>query len=279
MEPYAGFEPQVGEIRAVRTFRVGPGGRLHPLFSSAPWLDGINDARCRANPIAEHESHRPPEPECTCGFYAYGNEEFASEYLHSRHVLAVISCWGRVIAGTRGLRSQNCRIEALWLSDSVPTDLVAEVVERYPSVKLYGDKHEMLRDFPPTSLDCYEAPTGAPPPRMNRWQRLGLAAALICSALPASWLGGNLDARLIWGATLVYFIVAAVILSRRHLNDLGSRRRLLVYQASALWMAAPLAGPAGLLLLRLPLVQLGALVLVQWYRMARGAARFPARIA
>ena len=33
MDAFAGFEPQVGEIRAVRSFRVGPDGTLYPLFS------------------------------------------------------------------------------------------------------------------------------------------------------------------------------------------------------------------------------------------------------
>ena len=47
--PDAGqFEPQLGEIRAVRTFRVGPGGLLFPLFSRRPWVDGDNEAACHA---------------------------------------------------------------------------------------------------------------------------------------------------------------------------------------------------------------------------------------
>jgi hypothetical protein len=47
MDAFAGFEPQVGEIRAVRSFRVGPDGALYPLFSDQAWVDGANIARPR----------------------------------------------------------------------------------------------------------------------------------------------------------------------------------------------------------------------------------------
>ncbi len=57
MEAYAGFEPRVGEIRALRTFRIGPGGVLYPLFSNTPWSDGTNTARCHAG-AASDESGR-----------------------------------------------------------------------------------------------------------------------------------------------------------------------------------------------------------------------------
>ncbi|MDP9094257.1 MAG: hypothetical protein M3N95_15310 [Actinomycetota bacterium] len=46
MDAYSGFEPQVGEIRALRTFRIGPGGLLYPLFSDHAWTDGTNTAEC-----------------------------------------------------------------------------------------------------------------------------------------------------------------------------------------------------------------------------------------
>ena len=121
MEAYAGFDPRVGEIRALRTFRIGPGGVLYPLFSNTPWSDGTNTARCRAGGASDESAeHRAPEPDCTCGFYAYACEAAAAEYPNARHVLATVACWGRVIAGTRGIRAEHGRIEAIWMSETVP---------------------------------------------------------------------------------------------------------------------------------------------------------------
>ncbi len=113
MDPYGGLEPQVGQIRALRTFRIGPDGALYPLFSKEPWEDGVNTARCLRK---DRPPHPGPDPDCTCGFYAYGGEQWVGEHPQSRHVLAVVACWGRIIAGTRGLRAEHFRIEALWLS-------------------------------------------------------------------------------------------------------------------------------------------------------------------
>ncbi len=137
MDSYGGFEPQVGQIRALRTFRIGPDGALYPLFSNEPWQDGSNTARCLGKDRPPHPS---PAPDCTCGFYAYGAEQWVSDHPHSRHVLAVVACWGRIIAGTRGLRAEHCRIEALWLSAAVPADLAARVHLHHPSVAVHRDR-------------------------------------------------------------------------------------------------------------------------------------------
>ncbi len=137
MDPYGGFEPQVGQIRALRTFRIGPDGALYPLFSKEPWEDGVNTARCLRK---DRPPHPGPDPHCTCGFYAYGGEQWVGEHPQSRHVLAVVACWGRIIAGTRGLRAEHCRIEALWLSAAVPADLAARVHLHHPSVAVHRDR-------------------------------------------------------------------------------------------------------------------------------------------
>lgn len=279
MDAYAGFEPQVGEIRAVRTFRVGPGGALYPLFSNTPWGDGANTAHCRAVRLAATSgpSHPAPNPECTCGFYAYASESAASEYPNARHVLAVVACWGRVIAGTRGVRTEHARVEAIWMSATVPPELAAMVRERYPSVSVYADRVAMIAEHPPTALDCYEQPANAEAPwrRFGRW--LAIAAAVILGTLPAHWLGSNRDARIVWGVVLGCFVVAAALSRRRH-ADLSARRRGLVAFAVALWLLAPFAGPVGVLLLRLPLIQLAALMFVQRVLLARAASTFPAEV-
>ncbi len=279
MDAYAGFEPQVGEIRALRTFRVGPGGALYPLFSSQPWVDGANSAQCLAvgRPGPEAMAHAAPAPDCTCGFYAYACETSAAEYPNARHVLAVVACWGRVIAGTRGIRAEHARVEALWLSDTVPPDLANMVRRRYPTTSVYADKAAMLAEHPPTELDCYEVPTSGE----RRWRRVGLWAAtvvaLITGVLPAQWLGSNADARIVWGAEMAFFVVGAVILRSRH-TDVVARRRGLLFIAIALWLVAPFAGTLGVLLLRLPLIQIGVLFLVHRTLLARAASTFPAEV-
>jgi hypothetical protein len=281
MDSYNGFEPQVGEINALRTFRIGPDGRLYPLFSDLAWAHAANTARCNVPRAAVdqfgEQPHVAPEPDCTCGYYAYASESGAAEHAHARYVLAVISCWGRVIAGTRGIRAEHARVDALWMSEIVPRELAASVAARYPSTSIYADKSTMLTEHPPTQLDCYEK---AADPAQNR-QRLGLRimiiAALVIGSLPASWIWHNHDARLIWAGELAFFSIAAVIL-RVTRRDVRARGATLFYAAIAMWLLAPFAGAAGIFLLRLPILQIATLGLIQRAHVDREARRFPARI-
>jgi hypothetical protein len=48
--------------------------------------------------------------------------------------------------------------------------------------------------------------------------------------------------------------------------------------AVVLWMLAPFAGFAGVLLLRLPLLEIAALTMLQRHTLRRAATRFPADI-
>ena len=145
----------VGEIRALRTFRLGPDGSLLPVaHGSTPWSDGANSACCGRG------SHTPAAPGCSCGFYAYGTRRATSRshHAHSRRVLAVIACWGRVVPGTLGLRAQHARIEALWVSRRVPAGQAAMVRRRYPSAAFYASRRSMLQRHRLTHLDCYRRP-------------------------------------------------------------------------------------------------------------------------
>jgi hypothetical protein len=278
MDAYAGFEPQVGEIRAVRTFRVGPGGVLFPLFSNRAWTDGINSASCRISrsPV-DGTPHRPAEPDCTCGFYAYASETAAGEYPNARYVLAVIACWGRVVAGTRGVRAEHARIEAIWMSPIVPPDLAAGVTRRYPSVSTYADRAAMLAEHPPTVLDCYDTPA----PARRAWRRFALwlvaAVALVVGVLPARWLGSDDDARIVWATLLAFFAIGAFVLRHRH-TDVAARRRSLLFMAMTLWLVAPFTGAIGIVLLRLPLIQLAVLFAAHRVLLDRAARTFPAEV-
>ena len=278
MEAYAGFEPRIGEIRALRTFRIGPGGVLYPLFSSTSWSDGTNTARCHAGAASDESAeHRAPEPDCTCGFYAYAGEAGAAEYPNARHVLAVVACWGRIIAGTRGIRAEHGRVEAIWMSDTVPPDLAAQVVSRYPCVAPYSDKLAMLAAHPPTVLESYEIE--APRERATKRValRLAIVVALIVGVLPPHWLGSNQDARIVWAAELCFFLVGVAVLRRKR-TDIAARRRMVLFAAVALWLVAPFAGAVGVILLRLPLIQIAALMMIQRAVLARAASVFPAEV-
>jgi hypothetical protein len=57
-----------------------------------------------------------------------------------------------------------------------------------------------------------------------------------------------------------------------------ARRRALMCSATLLWLIAPLAGPAGVLFLRLPILQVAALAYRQRRSALRHATRFPAEI-
>ena len=151
---------RVGEIRALRTFRLSGSGGLHPVAYQAgePWEDGANSAHCLGH------SHTPAAPGCRCGFWAYGTYHAARDHAEARRVLAVVACWGRVVPGTRGVRAQHARVEAIWLSARVRRRLVRRLRERYPSATFYRRRRLMLRRHPPTRLDSYE-PVLTPQPK------------------------------------------------------------------------------------------------------------------
>lgn len=275
MSGFSGFEPQVGEIRAVRTFRLGPGGELYPLFSERPWKPDANMATCRVSRDAEHVS---PDPDCTCGFYAYADEQAAGEYPFARYLLAVVACWGRVIAGTRGVRVQYARVEAIWVSDRVPDYLVRLMRERHGAVAVYTDREQMLREHPATPLDVYEPVT----PTGSLWPPRPLPAAVAASAvvvglLPVHWLRALPYGWWVWGVTLAAVLLGAFVRGHRA-NDAVLRRRRMLCIALAFWMLAPLAGVTGFVFLRLPLLQVTALAAAQRVAMNRVARTFPARI-
>jgi hypothetical protein len=217
-----------------------------------------------------------PAPGCTCGYYAYADDHAALDYPNARNVLAVVACWGRVIAGTRGLRSEHARLEALWMSDAVPADLAAAVRSSYPGVITYTDKLEMLGAHPPTTLDCYQLETPGEQRAKAIGFRLAVSIALVAGLFPTQWLG-NGEARIVWAVELLFFFAGAALFHRKR-ADAAAKRQTLLFVAVVLWLLAPFAGPAGTLLLRLPLLQIGVLTLVQRRMLNRAAGEFPARI-
>jgi len=189
---------RVGEIRALRTFRLSSGGDLNPVGYTAagPWQDGANTARCLGH------GHTPAAPGCKCGFWAYGTYRAACDYAEARKLLAVVACWGKVVPGSRGLRAQHARIEAIWLSGQVPGLFVRRLRQRYPSVTVYRSRRRMLRRNRPTRLGSYEPELmpGQAVARLLRQVRAGGARLGLTVAILV----------LCWGLTLL--ALAAVVL-------------------------------------------------------------------
>jgi hypothetical protein len=101
---------------------------------------------------------------------------------------------------------------------------------------------------------------------------------MLASALPLHWWDIVPGARLMWVAALGFFLVGALLPGQGKSTDLAVRRRRLLFQAAVLWMIAPFAGPVGVLLFRIPVLQLGLLALVQRWHLVRAASQFPADV-
>ncbi len=186
----------VGEVRAIRTFRVDRDGALYPLYTDRPWVAGSNTARCR------HRPHRAPDPGCRCGFYAYGDPVWTVAQPPSRSVLAVVALWGGLEVATRGVRAEHGRIQALWLHRRVPDEVVRAVQRRYPHVRLYRDRRDLLVEHPLTVLSGYQ------PPRLTGRRRQVVSAAaaalvvavLLIGAVPARQLITSPGTAMLWSA-------------------------------------------------------------------------------
>jgi hypothetical protein len=248
MPAFTGSEPLVGEVIALRTFRVDESGLLLPLYSDRSWYDGPNCATC-APPTgeAERNDHQVASPACDCGFYAFGTPEAASRYRNSRYVQAVVACWGSVVGGTLGVRAERARIEAIWLGPGAPTWVVKRVGLTYPSARIYLDRDEMLAEHPLSMLPCYAPPK---PPSLPRRLAVPVAATVLIALglVPSSAVHGVLWDVWLGVAVAIGVFVGWLVVGSRAIGHVA----LAVVLAGVLaWFAAPLFGLAGWLL-RLP---------------------------
>ena len=143
----------VGDVRMVRTFRIGPAGELYPVNSIDAWVDGWNTARC-----GRGKTHAPPGPNCRCGFYLYSDAAYALAQPPARQVMAVVAAHGAMEIGSRGARASRARVEALWLGPRVSDQLTHAVRERHPTVTVFRDRTTMDQLFPLTHLDGFVKP-------------------------------------------------------------------------------------------------------------------------
>lgn len=264
--------PLVGEVVGLRTFRVDESGLLLPLYSGGAWYDGPNTAAC-APPTGHHQRapHAVPDPDCECGFYAYGSPEAVRQNRHARYVQAVVSCWGGVVAGTRGVRAEHARIDALWLHPNAPAWLRKRVAGRYPSARMYADADAMLAEHPLTALPCYEparrrAVTGFIMPVL-------VIAGLMClGLLPYDVLHGSPALWAVWLAAVVATVAfAGWLLVGAH--GAGHVAAAFLVVGVVAWLLAPLFGLGGWLL-RLPVLR-GLAVAAGGYLLGLRPHHFP----
>ncbi len=252
MDDFGGSEPLVGEIVGLRTFRVDETGLLLPLFSEGCWYDGTNTAICSANRNPRRRTHAVPDERCGCGFYVYGSPEAARQNRGTRYLQAVVSVWGNVLAGTKGVRAEHARIEALWLHPSAPAWLRQRVAVRYPNARLYAEPEAMLAEHPLTHLSCYEPVV--PRRRAPRAAAaIGLVAALALGALPSDTLHALAPLWYLWlvATAGVAGTVAWLALGARFT---GHGAAAVLTLGLLAWMIAPLCGLSGWLL-RLPVLR------------------------
>ncbi|MDT4936554.1 MAG: hypothetical protein QOG80_225 [Pseudonocardiales bacterium] len=272
MHPFAGTEPLVGEVVGLRTFRVDESGLLLPLYSNLAWYDGPNTATC-APPTGERPTaaHPVPDPDCECGFYAYGSVGAATHSRRSRYVQAVVSCWGGVIAGTQGVRAEHARIDAIWLHPNVPYWMRRRVASRYPSARVYADRAVLLAEHPLSSLPCY---TDAPSRHalVRTGIVIGVSSLLALGLLPGPTLRGS---GALWSAWLaVTAALGAIVLwllLGSHLR--GHRAAAFIIAGMLAWMLAPLFGLAGWVL-RVPVLR-GLVVAVGGFLLSLRPGYFP----
>jgi hypothetical protein len=268
---FSGYEPLVGEVTGLRTFRVDDSGYLLPLYSTIAWYDGANTAEC-APPTGERSGTHPvPSPDCECGFYAFGTEAGARQHRQMRYVQAVISCWGGLVAGTQGFRAEHARIVAIWLHPNVPRWARHRIASRYPSARLYADRDRMLAEHPLTRLECYEEAARRPlVPRLAGAAAIG--GVLTLGLLPQRVLGGSTALEDLWlasGAAVAGLILWLLLAAHTR----GARAAAFVAAGLLAWLLAPALGLSGWLL-RLPLLR-GALLAAGGYLMSLRPGFFP----
>lgn len=184
-------EPMVGEVTALRSFRLTDDGYLLPLTDAGgyePWPTTTSSAKCNRG-----RSHSAPDPDCTCGFYAYGNRgwvEAEGQYLWSRVVLAAVHCSGRLVAGEKGLRAEKVRLVACYVNKHAPTEVLEALREHYPEVEFHQSRKSLLSAHPETHLSTY-----IDPPRIRSGVRI---LPMILALLAVPFLGATVALNL-WG--------------------------------------------------------------------------------
>jgi hypothetical protein len=99
-----------------RDWRVVEGALSSPR-TGLVWDSPVQRAECRPQSAEDfvRPLHPAPASDCTCGLHAYYEPSEETSKVDHRGVTGIVTVWGRVEAGARGMRAELARVEALAL--------------------------------------------------------------------------------------------------------------------------------------------------------------------
>lgn len=123
-----------GELTVIRSMFIVNGKLFSPVRHHL-WGEK-NSASCRsylrcgnAGVVYDRVPHDIASKSCSCGFYAYFDEEPAFDYHHNPlSVIAICGAYGRVTYGSQGLRASKMRLKAIVVSSAGSKSLPKEPV-------------------------------------------------------------------------------------------------------------------------------------------------------
>jgi hypothetical protein len=104
---------------AFRSWRA-VGGRLRSPYLPVCWDERVMHAECESS-ARGHSTSRPPsshlapDPDCTCGIYAYLEPDRNFPTIDYRGLTGIVTLWGNIEVHGDGMRAQHARVEALAL--------------------------------------------------------------------------------------------------------------------------------------------------------------------
>lgn len=147
--------------------------RLRALNFLAAWTPGRNVAICQnqVNRVSHTAGVPVPHAYCTCGFYARHGSFFGINI--KPIVVGVIKAYGKVVLGTEGFRAQYADVEALSVDYlDAHAEQAAVSLEGFYQVPVYRTRADMVRDYPPISVEhLLPAPPPASQEMIDFWTR------------------------------------------------------------------------------------------------------------
>ena len=90
-------------------------GVLYSMWADDPWPGGLLRAHCRASVDCYGELRASPDPDCTCGVYAWHRQVPLGASPTRDLVAGAVALWGAIEIHATGMRAQFARIVTLAL--------------------------------------------------------------------------------------------------------------------------------------------------------------------
>jgi hypothetical protein len=114
LPPFPSAPDLLAPVFGFRDWRVVDRELVSPR-TGVPWTSRVQRAECRPQTTEDFVRPRHPAPasDCTCGLHAYYEPSEEISKVDHRGVSGIVTVWGRVEAGARGMRAELARVEAL----------------------------------------------------------------------------------------------------------------------------------------------------------------------